>query len=113
MSIENELNGLDFSIDKSSLYREETITDMRSGTIRLMTPLLPDGGEDKGRASVYIGSTTLMTPQGPLPIQARLMANNFDEALNVFPGTMRKAVEQFIEEARKIQEKEESRIITP
>ncbi len=113
MSIDSELNGIDFSIDKSNLYREETITDMKSGAIRRMIPLGPDGGEDKSRGPLFLGSTTLMTPQGPLPIQARLMANTFEEALSVFPETMRKAVEQFIEEAKKIQAKEESRIITP
>ncbi len=113
MSIENELNGLDFTIDKSDLYREETITDMKSGAIRRMIPVGPDGGEDKSRGPLFIGSTTLMTPQGPLPIQARLMANTFEEAMATYPETMRKAVEQFIAEAKRIQEKEESRIISP
>ncbi len=113
MSIDSELKGIDFSIDKSSLYREETITDMKAGAIRRMIPLGPDGVEDKSRGMIFIGSTTLMTPQGPLPIQARLMANNIEEALVAFPGTMKKAVEQFIEEAKRIQEKQESRIITP
>lgn len=113
MSIENELKGLDFSIDASNLYRDETLTDMRAGTIRRMIPIGPDGADDKSRSPVFIGSTTLMTPQGPLPIQARLMVNNLQEALEAFPATMKKAVEQFMEEARKLQQKEESRIITP
>jgi hypothetical protein len=58
-----------------------------------------------------------LTPEGPLPIQARLAANNFKEALAVFPEAMQQATAEMIaqleELQKKYQEKDDSRIIVP
>ena len=113
MSIDDELNQLDLTVDVSSLYREEVITDLKSASIRKLTPIQADGKDDPSRTPVFLGTTNILTPQGPLPIQARLAANNFKEALEDFPKTMRLAVEQMIEEVKKMQQKEDSRIIVP
>jgi len=108
-----ELNGIDFTVDVSNLYKEEGFTDLKVASIRRLTPVDADGNEDKSRMSIFVGSTQLMTPQGLLPIQGALPANNFKEALDVFPEAMQKATEQMIEEAKKMKEKEDSRIIVP
>lgn len=109
----DELDGIDFTVDTSNLYKEEGFTDLKVASIRRLSPVDADGNADTSRAAIYVGSTQLMTPQGPLPIQGALPANNFKEALEVFPAAMRKATEQIIEEAKKMQEQESSRIIVP
>jgi len=107
------LNDVDFNVDTDNLYKEEGFTDLKVASIRRLVPIDADGNADPGRAAIYVGTTQLMTPQGLLPIQGALPANNFKEALAVFPEAMRKATEQMIAEAQKMKEKEDSRIIVP
>lgn len=109
----NELDGLDFTVDTSNLYKEEGYTDLKVASIRRLVPVDANGNEDASRSAMYVGTTQLMTPQGLLPIQGALPANNFQEALEIFPEAMRKATEQMIEEAQKMKDKEDSRIIVP
>lgn len=111
---------IDFSIDKNNLYREESLTDLKVGAIRSLTPIKSDGTSDEGRETIFIGNTQLMSPQGPVPIQARLTGKTLDEAIENFPEAMKQAMEQMIEEAKKMQAEqqraqaqEESRIIMP
>ena len=93
-----ENSQIDFNIDKNNLYREESLTDLKIGAIRSLTPVKSDGTSDDSRETIYIGNTQLMSPQGPVPIQARLKAATLDEAIDVFPETMKQAMEQMIEE---------------
>ena len=57
----------DFTVDRSNLYREETFSDLKVGTIKRLTPVRPDGNEDKSRKVVFVGQSSLMTPHGPVP----------------------------------------------
>jgi hypothetical protein len=104
---------LDLTVDMDNLYREENFTDLKVASIRRLIPVQPDGSEDKSRTPIFLGTTQLMTPEGLLPIQARLVANNLKEAIEAFPAAMQTAVEEMIAEAQKIRQKEESRIIVP
>lgn len=108
---------IDFRLDASQLYREESYTDLKAGAIRRLLPVQPDGSPDETRTEIFVGTTQLLTPEGPLPIQARLAANNFQEALAAYPEAMRRATEEMIaqlEEMQKnYQEKDDSRIIVP
>jgi hypothetical protein len=108
---------IDLTLDPSNLYRDESYTDMKSGAIRVLTPVKADLSRDETRTQIYIGSTQLLTPQGPLPVQSRLAANSFKEALEVFTYTMTGAVGQVLEELEKLekemQKKDDSRIIVP
>ncbi|NNF98613.1 MAG: cytoplasmic protein [Desulfobacteraceae bacterium] len=110
-------NEIDFAVEKNNLYREEGYTDMKVASIRRLIPVTPDGEPDKNRTELFVGSTQIMTPQGPIPLQSMLPANNFTEALNAFPGAMEKAMGEMLEEFKKMQEKEQhkddSRIIVP
>jgi len=60
-----------------------------------------------------------MTPEGPLPLQARLEANNMAEAFAIFPSAMQQALSEMIQQLQEMyqQEKEkkrdDSRIIVP
>ncbi len=111
---------IDFTIDQDNLYREESVTDMKVASIRKMTPVKPDGTDDESRSPVFIGSSQLMTQEGPLPIQAQLSATTLEEAIKEFPGAMKKSLNETIERFRQMQQEQqqqqqqsESRIITP
>ncbi len=110
---------IDFTVDQNNLYREESITDLKVASIRRLVPVKADGTEDPSRTPIFYGQTQLMTPEGPLPVQGRLMANNLSEAYEAFPGTMQKALDEMVariqEMQRQQQEKkqDDSRIIVP
>lgn len=109
---------IDFTVDKTNLYREEALTDLKVASIRRLIPVLPDGTEDKSRTPLFMGHTQLMSPQGPVPIQSPLAANNLEDAIEEFPGAMKKALEEVVENVKKMQEeqmkqKDDSRIIVP
>ena len=115
-----EQERIDFTVDKSNLYREESITDIKVASIRRMVPITEDGMEDPSRSPVFFGHTQILTPQGPLPLQARLMANNLAEAISAFPEAMEKEMTKVVEQLRKMQAEEQqqrqandSRIIVP
>ncbi|MDJ0875916.1 MAG: cytoplasmic protein [Desulfobacterales bacterium] len=104
-------------MDQQNLYREENYTDLKAGSVRRLIPVQPDGSTDAARTEIFIGTTQLMTNEGPLPVQARLMANSLQEALSIFPDSMRQATMEMIEQFEKMQQKmkaeADSRIIVP
>jgi hypothetical protein len=111
---------IDFTVDQSNLYREDSITDLKVASIRRMVPITVDGTDDPSRSPAFFGHTQILTPQGPLPLQARLMANNLAEAITAFPQAMEQEMAQVIEQIRKMQAEEQqqkrsndSRIIVP
>ena len=110
---------IDFSVDMANLYREESITDLKVAAIRRMVPVKADGTEDDSRTEIFVGSTQLMTPEGPLPLQAKLPANNLSEAFESFPEAMRKALDEVVVQLQQMRqqeaakERDESRIIVP
>ncbi|GAB6097799.1 hypothetical protein JCM14469_40530 [Desulfatiferula olefinivorans] len=110
-------HGIDFTVDQAHLYREESITDLKVASIRVLVPVRTDGSDDPSRPSLYLGHTQLMSPQGPIPIQAELEVKTLEEAIAAFPAAMEKAVDEVLENLRRLQRdqemKSESRIITP
>ncbi len=109
---------IDFSVDKTNLYKEEAITDLKVASIRRLIPIHPDGTEDKSRVPLFMGHTQLMSPQGPVPIQSPLTANTLKEAMDEFPNAMKKALDEVLENVKKMQQeqmqkKDDSRIIVP
>jgi hypothetical protein len=117
MTDPNNPENIDFVVDQANLYREESITDLKVASIRRLIPIKPDGSDDPSRTPIFYGSTQLMTPEGPLPLQAQLMANNLDEAYEVFPGIMKTALSDMIEKIQQLQkekkQQDDSRIIVP
>ncbi len=115
----NKQEKLEFNVDTDNLYREDAITDLKVASIRRMIPVDADGRDDSSRSPLFFGHTQIITPQGPLPLQAKLMANNLDEAIAVFPAAMEKEMAQMVQQIRKMQEEEQkkqhddSRIIVP
>jgi hypothetical protein len=111
-------HGIDFTVDTGNLYREEAITDVKVASIRRLIPIKMDGSEDPSRTPIFIGQTELMSPEGPVPLQARLEAASFDEAVAAFPEAMNRALADMVERIKEMQreqsqEKTDSRIIVP
>jgi hypothetical protein len=109
----DEQQPTELKLDKSNLYREETYSDLKVGIIKRMTPVKSDGSEDKTRKPVFVGQTSLMTPGGPLPLQAVIQAKELQQAIKKFPDAMKSAMERLAEEAKKYQDQEQGRIEQP
>lgn len=110
---EQEAVNIKLDVDRSNLYREEVFSDLRACTIRRLIPVKPDGSEDKSRNTLYVGQTHLVSPNGPIPIQNVIKVKDLQQAFKKFPEAMQEAMERMIEEAKKIQRQEDSRIIVP
>ena len=109
---------IDFTVNKENLYREESITDLKVASIRYLKPVKIDGSDDPDRKPMFMGHTQVMSPDGPLPIQATLSAGSLEEALDEFPSAMQKALAEVIKRIQKIQQQQQqqnddSRIIVP
>lgn len=103
----------ELKIDRSNLFIEESFTDLKVGIIKRLTPVRSDGSVDKTRKSVFVGQTSLMTPNGPLPIQAVIQAKELQQAIKKFPEAMKASMERLAEEAKKYQEQENAKIAKP
>ncbi|MDZ7789107.1 MAG: hypothetical protein U5L08_01150 [Xanthomonadales bacterium] len=101
------------SMDADALYREETFTDRRVGTIQRLTPVTADGDDDTSRSVRYIGQTQVMSPAGALPITFELEVDSLSEAVSQFPELAEKAVEETIEELKRLQQEHQSSIMVP
>ena len=110
---DGQQNNEEFKIDRSNLYVEESFTDLKIGTIKRLTPVKADGAEDKSRKTVFVGHTSIMTPNGPLPIQNVIGAKELAQAIKNFPEAMQEAMDRLIEEVKKYQEQEQSQVQRP
>ncbi len=106
-------NNLEFTIDRTNLYLEESFTDLKAGTIKRLTPVRSDGSQDKTRKTVFVGHTSILTPNGPLPIQNVIAAKELQQAIKKYPEAMYAAMDQLMEEVKKYQEQEQSQIQKP
>jgi hypothetical protein len=111
---------LNFGININNLYREESITDLKVGSIRSFIPIKADGTKDESREIMFVGHTQLMSPQGTVPLQAPIQAAQLEEAVKKFPEAMQQAMEEMMERAKKMQaeqsrgqQQDDSRIILP
>ena len=110
---DEQQDNLEFKIARSNLYREESFTDMKVGTIKRLMPVRADGSEDKTRKAIFVGHTSILTPNGPLPIQNVIAAKELQQAIKKFPEAMQEAMERLMDEVKKYQDKEQSQIHKP
>lgn len=103
----------DIRLDPNGLYREEILTDRKSGTLRRLTPIKIDGSPDTTRAVLFSGQTQLLTPAGVLPLAFDIDASTLEDALKKFPDAMKAALDEAIEEAREYRREAASRIVVP
>lgn len=120
MSNADQVNQIDFTPDTGNLYREESITDMRVASIRRLIPIRADGSTDPDRPERFMAHTQLMSPEGPVPLQAVLKATTLDEAFAEFPTAMQAELKDVIaklqtlrQQQQRQQQQDASRIIVP
>jgi len=96
-----------------ALYREETFTDQRVGTVRRMSPVKPDGSDDPSRPFIFIGQATVMTPMGSLPLSFELPAQTLAEAVSLFGPAAQQAIEEAARELQEMRRQASSSIVIP
>ena len=106
-------NSPEFTIDRSNLYREESFTDLKAGIVKRLTPVRPDGSQDNTRKTVFVGHASILTSNGPLPIQNVIAAKELQQAIKKFPEAMLAAMEQLMEKVKQYREQEQSQIQKP
>ena len=110
---DEQQNMVEFQLDRANLYLEESFTDLKTGTIKRLKPVKADGTEDKSRKTVFVGHTSVMTPNGPLPIQNVIEAKELAQAIKKFPEALQESMDRLIEEVKKYQEQQDSQIQKP
>ena len=108
---DSELN--EIQMDTSGMFREDTFTDNKVGTLRRLTPVLASGEDDSSRAVRFIGSTQVMTNAGPLPLTFEIEAPTMDEAIAAFGEGAKASFEKTLEELREMQREQASSIVVP
>ncbi|WDP92294.1 MAG: cytoplasmic protein [Desulfobacter sp.] len=101
----DEIKHDDFTVDKTNLYREETITDFKIATLKVLCPIHIDGTDDESRTRRYFGETQMVSPEGPIPVRSMLPATSLEEAVDAFPKAMEKALASLVEQVKQMQNK--------
>lgn len=101
------------AVNVNELYKEETFTDMKAATFKIMTPVKSDGSVDESKEKFISAHTSVMSPMGMIPLQAKLEATNLEEAAAEFPAAIEKAMNKLVEDAREMQRQEASKIVVP
>jgi cobalamin biosynthesis Mg chelatase CobN len=101
------------SMDSSEIYREETYTDRRVGTIRCLTPVTAEGTADATRPVLYVGQAQIMTPMGALPISFDLDAATLGAAIAKFGEAAELAVQQTMRELQDLRREQASGLVIP
>jgi hypothetical protein len=108
-----EQNDTEMTMDASNLYREDTFTDRKVGTIRRLTPVTANGADDTSREIVYSGETQIMTPGGALPLNFEIAAADLSEASEKFGAEAQVALEQTVKQIEEMRREQASSIIVP
>ena len=107
----SDLELLETQMRPGGLYREETFTDRKTTTIRILTPVAADGTFDPTRSVVFVGDTQVMTSVGMLPLVFDLEAHSLTEAVAKFASAARAAFERAVEELEDLRRQAASSVI--
>ena len=108
-----ELPDTDVQMEANSLYREETFTDRRVGTLQILTPVNSDGTADSTRQAVYVGQTQILTPAGALPLNFELEASSLQEAVEKVGDGAKSALSEAMQRLDEMRREAASSIIVP
>jgi hypothetical protein len=100
-------------MDASQVYREDTFTDRRVGTIRRMTPVTASGEPDASRPVLYVGQAQIMTPMGALPLSFDIEADDLAAAIDKFGPAAEVAVQQTMRELQEMRRESASSLVIP
>ena len=109
----NPETSTEINMDAENLYREETYTDNKVGTLRRIVPVTLDGDVDENRAAQFVGSTQVLTAAGPLPLSFEIEAATLGEAVDKFGDAAKQAFENTMEELKEMQRQQASQIVVP
>ena len=101
------------TMDASDLYREEVVTDRRVGTIRILTPIKPDGTPDSSRTTSFVGEAQIYTTMGTLPLSFELDGTTLQEAVASYAPAAKEAVERTVRELEEYRRQSASSIVVP
>ena len=101
------------SMDATQVYREETFTDRKVGTIRRLMPVTADGGVDTTRPVIFVGQAQVMTPMGAVPISFELDAATLDAAVEKFGAAAEQAVRETMRELQELRREQASSLVIP
>jgi len=105
--------GRQAAMDATQIYREETFTDRKVGTIRRLTPVAADGSADPARPVLFVGQAQVMTPMGAVPISFELEAATLNVAVEKFGAAAEQAVHQTMRELQEIRREQASSLVIP
>ena len=111
MNEQNENASPEF--DKAGLYREDSFTDRKVGTIRQLTPVTAGGDRDEARPIIFMGATQVMTAAGPVPLNFDIPGDNLEDATGKFGAAAEKAVEEMAAKIEEMRREQASSIVVP
>jgi hypothetical protein len=109
----DELTDAEIAMDGTNLYREETFTDRRVGTLQRLTPVTADGSTDAARPVLYVGQTQVLTPAGALPLSFEVQAPSLDAAVAQFGELAKEALARTMRRLEELRREQASSIIVP
>lgn len=109
----DEFTDADIAMETDNLYREETYTDRRVGTLQILTPVNADGTTDGARQAVFVGQTQILTPAGALPLSFELQAGSLEEAIGKFGDGAKEALAGAMQRLEEMRREATSSIIVP
>ena len=106
--------GNDILMDGANLYREETYTDLKAGSLRKLVPVTAAGADDPTRTPIYSAATQVMTPGGVLPLSGEVEgAKTLADAVAGFAPAIKQAIADLREEMAAMQRERASQIVVP
>src|SRR5215471_15325720 len=108
-----DLNDADIAMDSTALYREETFTDRRVGTLQRLTPVTAAGATDTARPVLYVGQTQVLTPAGALPLSFEVQAKSLEDAVVQFGEHAKEALSRTLRRLEELRREQASSIIVP
>jgi hypothetical protein len=109
----SNIDGRQATMDSTQIYREDTFTDRKVGTIRRLTPVATDGSADPSRPVLFVGQAQVMTPMGAVPISFELEGESLNVAIEKFGAAAEAAVEQTMRELQEMRREQASSLVIP
>jgi len=109
----DEQAGANIGMDSANLWREETFTDRRVGTLQRLTPITAAGTTDASRRIIYVGQTQILTPGGALPLSFEVEAESLEEAVAQFGDRAQEALESTMQRLEEMRREQASSLIVP
>jgi hypothetical protein len=113
IAMADELDDTDIAMDGKTLYREETFTDRRVGTLQRLTPITATGEIDAARPVLYVGQTQVLTPAGALPLSFEVPATSLEDAVAKFGDLAKQALARTMRRLEELRREQASSIIVP